>query len=102
MPMRPEGLVIWRAPPGTIVRPKICGCPLGGSGDGLPALMFDPAGEFERLNKLIEWPTIDTHSGIEVELRSSVGALVLGDDEPDLEIILYGQQVQASRWQPTG
>jgi hypothetical protein len=93
-PTKVEGLLIWNAPPGATVFASVCGEPMAGSGDGLPALQFDPGGAFERLNKLIEWPTIDTATGIELELRSALGELIIDNDEhPDLEIILYGLQI---------
>lgn len=93
-PMYCDGLVIWNAPPGAIVFAWVCGEPISGSQDGMPARQFDAAGDFERLNRLIDWPTVDTATGVDVELRSPLGKIIALDEHPDLEIILYGRQIQ--------
>jgi hypothetical protein len=94
-PMTPEGLLIWNAPPGATVSAWVCGSPLAGSNEGMSARQFDPAGPFERLNKLIEWPTIDASTGVELEVRTRLGQLIIADNEnAELEIVLYGLQVR--------
>lgn len=93
-PMTPHGLLIWNAPPGTIVHVRICGTPLAASHDGMSTRQFEPSAHFEKINSLIEWPVVDTSAGVELELRTPSGKYVIADEHPDLECILYGIQVQ--------
>jgi hypothetical protein len=93
-PMMPAGLLIWNAPPGSIVRPKLLGQALAGSDAGLPLELFDPSQpSCEWLNKLTDWPTIDTANGIELTLRSPFGGeLITAESHPEVRCVVYGVQ----------
>lgn len=93
-PITPHGLLFWNVPPHAYVLPRIHGTPIADVRAPVPAKMFDAGGAVIQLNTLIDWPTVDSASGLELELRSRDGELITNATHPDVEGALYGVQLR--------
>lgn len=101
-PFSPRGLMIWGAPPMTQVRNVvIAGCSMFGTHDhGIPAAWFAIAQNLQQLQKMLaashdppewlEWPTLDTVTGIELELFNPNPAFTFSD----VEMVLWGETLR--------
>ncbi len=85
-PMTPASLLVDGAPPGAYLRVCIYGEPmLQASGDGLPASLFTFE-RFEKTSRCLDWATLDTTTGISIEIRDSAHRLIT----EGLEVVVFG------------